>query len=153
MQQQIARLFLRDAARLQVEDGLLIELANRRPVRATNIVGVNLQLRFGMDGGVFGKNEIPVCLLGVSLLRARTNDDLPVKNRGGYSAEDALIQLMARAMGLRMIDRRVIVDMLAAGRQIKAIDGSFRSFREDGIDVVPYHAATTERHRLRRTIR
>src|SRR3989442_4208965 len=140
MHQQIARLFLRDAARLQVEDRLLIELANRRPVRATNIVGVNLQLRFGMDGGVFGKNEIPVCLLGVSLLRVRTNDDLPVKNRGGCSAEDALIQLMARAMGLRMIDHRVIVDMLAARRQIKAIDGSFRSFREDGIDVVPYRS-------------
>src|SRR5260370_17918893 len=93
MHQQIARLFLRDAARLQVEDGLLIELANRRPVRATNIVGVNLQLRFGMDGGVFGKNEIPVCLLGVSLLRVRTNHHLPVKNRGGCSAEAALIQL------------------------------------------------------------
>src|SRR5260370_8418496 len=93
MHQQIARLFLRDAARLQVEDGLLIELANRRPVRATNIVSVNLQLRFGMDGGVFGKNEIPVCLLGVSLLRVRTNDDLPVKNLAACSSDAALIQL------------------------------------------------------------
>ena len=153
MHQQIARLFLRDAARLQVEDGLLIELANRRPVRATNIVGVNLQLRFGMDGGVFGKNEIPVCLLGVSLLRVRTNDDLPIKNRGGCSTQNAFIQLMARAMGLRMIDRRVIVDMLAAGRHVKAIDGSFRSFREDGIDVVPYQAAAAERNGMRREIR
>ena len=153
MHQQIARMFLRDAARLQVEDRLLIELANRRPVRATNIVGVNLQLRFGMDGGVFGKNEIPVCLLGVSLLRVRTNDDLPIKNRGGCSTENAFIQLMARAMGLRMIDRRVIVDMLAAGRQVKAIDGSFRSFREDGIDVVPYQAAAAERNGMRREIR
>src|ERR1019366_1314441 len=153
MHQQIARLFPRDAARLHVEDGLLVELANRRTVCATNIVGVNLQLGFGMDGGVFGKNEIPVCLLGVSLLRVRTNDDLPVKNRGGCSAEDALIQLMARAMGLRMIDHRVIIDMLAAGRQIKAIDGSFRSFREDGIDVVPYQAAAAERNGMRRKIR
>ena len=59
MYQQIACLFLRDAARLQVEDGLLIELANRRPVRATDIVGVNLQFGFGMDGGVFGKYEVP----------------------------------------------------------------------------------------------
>src|SRR5450759_287371 len=106
-----------------------------------------------MDGGVLGKNEVPIGLFGVSLLRVLMDDDLPVKNRGGCSTQDALIQLMARAMGLRMIDRRVIIDMLAAGRQIKAIDGSFRSFREDGIDVVPYHAATTERHRLRRTIR
>ena len=60
---------------------------------------------------------------------------------------------MARAMGLRMINHRVIIDMLAAGRQIKAIDGSFRSFREDGIDVIPYQAAPAERNGMRREIR
>jgi hypothetical protein len=79
MHQQIARLFLRDAARLQVEDGLLIELANRRPVRATNIVGVNLQLGFGMDCGTLGKNEVLIGLLGVSLLRAGRTMIFPLK--------------------------------------------------------------------------
>ena len=59
---------------------------------------------------------------------------------------------MARAMGPRMIDHCVIVDMLAAGRQIKAIRGSFRSFREHGIDVVSYQTAA-ERNGMRREIR
>src|SRR5260370_32552088 len=113
MHQQIARLFLRDAARLQVEDRLLIELANRRPVRATNIVGVNLQLGFGMDGGVLGKNEVPIGLLRVSLLRVRTNDDIPVQNRGGWSDQDVLVQLIASPLCVRMTAYRVIRHELA----------------------------------------
>ena len=69
-----------DAARAQVEQRLLVELADRRAVRALHVVGVDLQLRLGVDLRVVGEQQVMVGLLGVGLLRVLADDDPAVED-------------------------------------------------------------------------
>ena len=58
-----------DAARAQVEHRVLVELTDRRPVRALHVVGEDLELRLGVDLRLVAQEQRPVGLLGVGLLR------------------------------------------------------------------------------------
>ena len=69
-----------EAARAQVEDRVLVELADRRAVRALHVVGEDLELRLGVDRRVVGQQQRPVGLLGVGLLRVVPDDDLAVED-------------------------------------------------------------------------
>ena len=68
-----------DPSRAQIENGLGRELTGRRSVGTFNVVGVNLQLRFGIHLGMPGKQEVPVLLLGIGSLRILRNDDPPLE--------------------------------------------------------------------------
>ena len=46
-----------EAARVQVEDRVLVELADRRAVRALHVVGEDLELRLGVDLRVVGQQQ------------------------------------------------------------------------------------------------
>ena len=93
--QHVARLGVGQAARAQVEDRVVVELADRRAVRALHVVGEDLELRLGVDRRVVGEQQRPVRLLGVGLLRVLADDDLAVEDRARRAAEDALVDLVA----------------------------------------------------------
>ena len=80
IEQQLARGHLVDAARTQIEQRVLLDLADGRAVRALHVVGVDLQLRLGVDLRVIGEQQVAVGLLGVGLLRVFVHDDAAVKN-------------------------------------------------------------------------
>src|SRR5262249_3112329 len=114
--QQAAGLVLTDAAGLQIKRRLGIKLADRRPVRAFHVVGENLQLRLGVDGGVIGQQQRLVGLLGIGFLGVLANENLAVENALTVAVENALVQLVAGAVRLGVVDDRVVIDVLAAGR-------------------------------------
>ncbi len=104
------RLRLAEAPRPQVEDRLVVHLADGGAVRALDVVGEDLELRLGVDLRVVGQQQRLVRLLRVGLLRVGPDDDLAVEDRRGAIGEDALVDLAAVAVRLRVIDRRVVVD-------------------------------------------
>ena len=65
---------------LQVEHRVLVELPDRRAVRALHVVGEDLQLRLGVDLRVVGQEQRLVGLLRVGLLRVLADDDLAVEH-------------------------------------------------------------------------
>ena len=70
-----------EAAGAQVEHRVVVELPDRRAVRALHVVGEDLELRLGVDLRVVGEQQRAVGLLGVGLLRVRPDDDLAVEHR------------------------------------------------------------------------
>src|SRR6185369_12869122 len=78
--QQTAAQFGIDSARLQVEQLFLVDLSDRRAVRALHIVGVNLQLRLRVDARLLRQQQVLVRLHRIGLLCALTHEDLAVKN-------------------------------------------------------------------------
>ena len=64
-----------------------------------------------------------VRLVGVGLLGIRPHDDPPVEDRAGRAVEHTLEQLLARAARDRVVDRDVVIDVLAAVRDVQAGDG------------------------------
>src|SRR5262249_45848349 len=112
--QQLPGLLLADAARLQIEDLFLIELANARSVRALDIIGVNLQLRLGVDHCIVRQQQRLVGLACVRLLGILVDVNLAVEDAAGPAIKDALVKLMAGAARLGVVDPRVIVNQLIA---------------------------------------
>ena len=90
-------------------------------MRALHVVGEDLELRLRVDRRVVGQQQRPVGLLGVGLLRVLADDDLAVEHRARLAAEDALVDLVARAVRLRVVDRRVVVDQALAVGEIEAV--------------------------------
>ena len=116
-----------DAARLHVEHRVFVELADRRAVRALHVVRENLELRLRVDLRVVREQQRLVRLLRVRLLRVLTDDDLAVEDRAGLAGQDALVELVARAVRHRVVDRRVRVDERVAAGHIQAVERAFRA--------------------------
>src|SRR5882724_1803043 len=55
--QKVARVNFRNAARLQVEQHLAIKLADGRAVRAADVVRPDLELGLGVDGGIVAEDR------------------------------------------------------------------------------------------------
>src|SRR6202522_439407 len=99
-QQQLACRGLVDAARAQIKQSVLLNLTNGRTMRTLHVVGINFQLRLGVDLRIVGEQQITICLLGISLLRVLVDNDAPVKNAVRMTVEDAAIKLPALAVRL-----------------------------------------------------
>src|ERR1017187_7492456 len=91
VRQQGAGLLLADAARLQVEQRLRVQLADSGELGGAHVVGPDLQLRLGVNHGVVRQHQVLVGLLGVGLLGVLPDDDPPVENRPGLVVQDALV--------------------------------------------------------------
>ncbi len=83
-------------------------------MRALHVVGVNLQLRLGIDLRVVGEQQVAIGLLGVGLLRVLVDDDAAVKDAVRVLIENPVIELPAGAVRTRVFDEHVVVEMLAA---------------------------------------
>ena len=78
---------------------------------APNIVGIDLQLGLRVDLGPLTQEQIGVGLLAICFLRVRSHDDPTTENPPRRVTQDALIQLAAGAVGDRMVDRGLMIDM------------------------------------------
>src|SRR6476646_7561766 len=92
VREEAPRQLIGDAARLQVEERGLVDLPDRRAVRALHVVGEDLELRLGVDVRRVGKQQRLVRLLAVRLLRDRPDVDLPVEHAVRPPVENALVQ-------------------------------------------------------------
>src|SRR5450432_1151618 len=67
--QHAARLVLGDAAGAQIEQRLLVEVADGGAMAAFDIIGENFQLRLGIDAGAPAQEQVAIELLRVAALR------------------------------------------------------------------------------------
>ena len=88
------------------------------------VVGVDLQLRLGVDRGIVGQQQGLVGLLGVGLLGVLANEDLAVEDAVGLAVENALVQLMAGAVRPGVVDLGVVIDMLRPVDDVQPVQGA-----------------------------
>ena len=144
-QQELSRRSFVDAARAKIEKRVLFHLTDGGAVRALYVVGVNFQLRLGVDLSFARKQQIAICLLRVGLLRVFVDDDATMKHAVRASAKNAIVKLAAAAVRLRVLDQHVVVQMLAAGSGEQAVDQAIAAFAvEDWMYVVANDAAPEE---------
>ena len=117
LDQQGARLRLGNAARLAVEQQILVKIGAGRAMAADDVVGVDLQLRLGVELGIRRQHQHLRHLLAVGLLRVRAHDDLALEDAARVPVEHALEQLAAGALGNRVVDDERRVDVLVAAGQ------------------------------------
>jgi hypothetical protein len=123
-----ARRPFREAARAEVEEGVRVDPARRRAVRAPDVVVVNLELGFAVDERLVREDQVPIRLARVRLHGAFAHDDLAVERAAAVPVEDALVELEAvRARG-RVVDDGVAVDVLAGRGGEEAVELRARAF-------------------------
>ncbi len=120
--QDAPRLALREAPGAEVEESVGVEAARRRAVGAPDVVVVDLELRLGVDARRVGEEEVPVRLVGVGEGPGRADDDLPVERAARRPREDPLVALLAPSVGPRVVDERVVVDLLSPPREEEAVE-------------------------------
>ena len=103
-----------DPSSTQIPNGLVIQLADGCPVRAANIICINLKLRFGVRGGGIGKQKIFVGLLGICFLCYLTHVDAAMEDAAGLIVQNPIEVFMAFGVRLGMIHDHVVVDDLIA---------------------------------------
>ena len=118
-------------------------------MRAFHIVGINFQLRLGVDLRVVGEQQVAVGLLGVGLLRIFVDDNAAVENAVRVIIQNAVVKLAAAAVRAGVLDEHVIVEMLAAIADEQAVDQALAALaREHRMDVVA-HQPAAEQQRMR----
>ena len=137
--EQAARLVLAQAARAQVEHGVRRHLSDRRAVLALHVVGVDLEIGLGVDQAVLGEQQVLVVDLGVGLLRAFPDDDRAVEDGPRLAVEHSFIELAARAVGDGVVDQGMIVEVLTAAHEVKAVERDVGALAgEQHVDVVAH---------------
>src|SRR5687768_7903449 len=102
-----------EPARAQIEQLLAVELTDRRAMAALDVVRVDLELGLRVDLGVLAEEQVVVALLRVDPLATGLHEHAAVENATAALADDAAERLAAQGFARRVIDRRVIIDMLA----------------------------------------
>src|SRR5262249_48229265 len=90
--------FQANATRAQIEQSLIGKLADGGSVRALDVVGVDFELRLGVDLGIVRQEQCFVGLLGIGLLSVLRHANLAVEYASGLPIKHALVELVARAM-------------------------------------------------------
>ena len=78
------------------------------------VVGIDLELWFGIHLALIRKQDIVIGLVCIGFLCIGTHQDMPVKSTGSLVIEYSLEQLGAHAIGHGMVDRYIIIYMLPA---------------------------------------
>ena len=116
-------------------------------MRALHVVGVDLELRLGVDLGVAREQQVAVGLVGLGLLRVRVHVHPPVEHPAPAPAGDALVVLAACAVRRHVLDVGVEVGVLASVRHVEPVEGAARVLAVEGdVDVVAREPGP-ERHR------
>ena len=104
---------------------------------ALHVVGQDLELRGRVHERLAGEEQVPVHLPGVGLLRAGAHHHQPVEDAARLAVEDALVELAARAVRLRVVDRRVGVGHPAPVHHEEAVEHALPALAlEAHVDVV-----------------
>src|SRR5690606_11552629 len=88
---------------LKIKEGFFVKLTGGAAMRTFYIVSPNLQLRFGVDGGIIGEQNISVGLKGVCFLCVRSHKYLSVEYAFTVLVHDPLVQFVAEGVGFLMV--------------------------------------------------
>lgn len=111
---QTARRSLRDAAAPHVEQRLFVQLPHRGAMAALDIVGVDFQIGFGLELGLFGQQQVAVGLIGLGFLRAGFHEHMALEAAGGAVVQNAFEKLAAARLRALMVDLDPVADLLVA---------------------------------------
>ena len=89
---------------------------------AFNIVGVDFELRFGVDFRVAGEQQIVIGLVRVGAVGPFVDNRFAVPHTTGFSIEDAAIFLRAERWPDLVVDPRVIVNVLLVAGKIQPVE-------------------------------
>ena len=115
-------------------------------MRALHVVGEDFELRLGVHLRLAREEQVAARLRRIGLLRARAHQDLAVEHRMRRAAGDALVQLAAHAVGLRMVDQGMGVRELLTADQRDPVDRAFGAFGRLHDVEVEARKACAERH-------
>src|SRR5688572_7966190 len=116
--EQGTRLGKRNAARAQIEDEVLVQIAGGRAVSADYVVGIDFELRLGVELGSRRKQQSVARLLAIGLLGVPPDHHLALEHAAGLVVHDALEHFAAQAIRNAVIDDETGVTMLPAAQQI-----------------------------------
>src|SRR5258705_5506266 len=87
LDQQPLGLLCRNAARLEIEQEVVVKRAGGRAMTALHIVGVDFQFRLAVGLGLLGQEQRMRRHLGVGLLRLRRNRDSALEYTAAFAVE------------------------------------------------------------------
>src|SRR5262245_42550086 len=130
---QPLRLRASEAARHQVEELFAVDLAERRAVRAADVVRHDLEPGDRVRVRLVGEQQVAVLLVGVRLLRALLDADHPAPDRARVLTERALEGEVALGARCDVLLERVVVEVLGPVGEVRA--GDARGGARAGQDV------------------
>ena len=140
---------LRQCSGPQVEQRVLVELTDGRTMRTLYVVRENLQLRLGRHLSVLRQQQRLVGLFRIGLLRGKAYHNLAVEDTPAPAIKDSFVQLVAIAVGLGVIDSRLVVDKLARFREIQTIPRAFAALTIKDNDPLISHNRSTQGNGVR----
>ncbi len=108
------------AARAQIEERRLVEVADGGAMAALDVVGEDLELGLGVDRGARAQQQVAVELMGVGLVGAGPDRDLAEEDAVGAVVDHALEDLARLAAERRVLDEGRGGRLLLAPQQIGA---------------------------------
>ena len=117
-----ARRRLVDARGLQVEERVLVELADRRAVLHFTSSAKISSCGLRVDLDVVRQQQVLVRLLRVGLLRVRAHDDLAVEHAARACRRGRPCRARGSCSAARVVDDGVVVDVLLAADQVEAVE-------------------------------
>jgi hypothetical protein len=139
VEDHLLRRLLFDTARAQIEQLFFVNAPDRRPVAAFHVIGVNFQLRFGVDFRQPPEQQIVVGHLAVGFQRVRRDVDQPVKHRPPFIADDGFVQLAAVAVADLMVEPGAAVADLIFHRHRQRIEAQVLFSPPERAGVVTQH--------------
>ena len=95
-------------------------------MRALDIIGVDFELRFGVDLRVGRQQQMYSICFAIGLLCFRVNVDLAVEDSVRCAIEDSFVDLMAGwQFGRQVLDPCLVVNVLRAIDEVQTIEGDF----------------------------
>ncbi len=125
-----------DAAGAQIEQRILVEIADSGAVRAFDIVGEDFELGLGVDGGAVAQEQRAAGLLGVGFLRALADADGAEESAVRPLVEHAFEQLAGGGAGRCMVDDDGVGGVLVAALKIGARNADIRAVPEQNLHVL-----------------
>src|SRR5919108_2182737 len=150
--QKFAGRHLVDPTGTQVKERVLFDLADGCAMRALYVVGIDFELRLGVDLCVVGKQKVAVGLLSIGLLCVFMHDNAAMENSVRMAVQNAVVEPTAITVWAGMFDQHVVVQMLAAVADEQTIDQALGAFASQDWVYVVAHKTATQQHGMRRDV-
>ena len=112
----------------QIKDRVVIHLADRRPVGALHVVGINLELRLRVRRRIVAEQQVFVGLLGVGFLRAGLHEDAAVKDTARLVIKYAVEIFVAVAVRCGVLDNHVVIGQLLPAQHVQPIENTLNAW-------------------------
>ena len=116
---------------------------------ALHVVGINFQLRLGVDLRIVGQQQVAIGLLGIGLLRVLVHHDAAVEHAMRVVVENAVVKLPAGTMRAGVLHQHVIIEMLPAGADKEPINQALAAFAGEHRMHIVAHECAAQQQRVR----